>query len=146
MILRGFLPAVALIGVFLGAAFPVRADLGAADMPIDESGQVYNALCGKDEQDCRVAFKDGRLVVDSGAGISDSQVVRLTYEKIHTGDWLSTWHYHEYRVKYRTNSGSDSIGIIRFYNDGVSDEFKRRLEDWVGEPIRPVGPTVKIVE
>ena len=88
---------------------------------------------------------------DFGGMIEVSEMLKwtgswYTYEKIHTGDWLSTWHFHEYRVRYRAENGATSVGIIRFKNDGTSDDFKRDFQDWTGEIIRTVGPAIKIVE
>ena len=144
--MRRFLAAAAFIGASLLATAPARADLGAADTAIGGSNRIYDALCGKNEKDCRVAFKNDRLIVDNGDGIGLSQLIGLTYEKIHTGDWLSTWHFHEYRVRYRAENGATSVGIIRFKNDGTSDDFKRDFQDWTGEPLRIVGPSVKLTQ
>mgnify|MGYP001281569371 CR=1 FL=1 len=163
MILRGFLPALALTGVFLGAAFPARADLGAAEAgPRQElSGRKYEAWCGTEENiECTVEFSGERMIVDGGKGITVDQLKNvLTSQKFfrdkHEGvkgsqcKWLGLGpagcHVY-FEFNYVSSDGSNRWATVRFMNRKVSAGFRSDLEAWTGEPLRNIGPAVKIVE
>ena len=119
---------------------PAEADLGDADLGeanvIINDGKIYKAVCGKDEVDCNVKFKDGRFIVGDGDGITKEQVAGVTTEKIHTGDFLSSWHFYEYRIKYTSNEGNEKAASLRFYNDKVNEEFRRNFAYWLGGDLR----------
>jgi len=79
-----------LLAVNAGLLSPIAAkpDLGGADLPSSQnvtSGKIYKAWCGvipkkqkvKDRKDCSVQFKDDRLVVDEGKGISKDQLISV---------------------------------------------------------------------
>ena len=81
---RRFLTTTAFIGASLLATAPDWADLGAADSGVRQelSGRKYEAWCGREENiDCIVEFKDGRMVVDGGIGITADQLKQVVYSQ-----------------------------------------------------------------
>lgn len=116
----------------------VYADLGSAEIeqyrqPPVMSGKVFDAKCGKKSKKCKIKFVGDRLIIDNGAGITASQLLDVKSEKVHTGNWISSWHYHSYDLKYVSDSGEEKVGAFRFYNDGVNDSFKKDLQVWVNK-------------
>lgn len=82
------------------------------------------------EVDCEIKFDENRLIVDRGSGITASQLLDIKSEKVHTGNWISSWHYHLYKIKYISKNGETKQGSFRFYNDGVNALFKKDLQIW----------------
>ena len=112
-------------------ATPAMADLGEAEIPASMSGQIYNAVCGKDNEDCTLEFVEDRFKVDNGLGISATQLRKIKHEKVHTGDLLRTWHYNAYSFMYTSKNGEIREGSFRFYNDKINEKFKNDLTIWV---------------
>ena len=125
------------------------------------SGRRYEAWCGtKDNIDCIVEFTDDRMIVDGGKGITVDQLKRvLTSQKFfrdkHEGakgsqcEWLGLGPagcHRYFEFNYVGSDGSNRWATIRFMNRKVSAGFRADVEAWTGEPLRNIGPAVKIVE
>ena len=163
-VVRRFLAAAAFIGASLLSAVPARADLGAAESgPRQElSGRKYEAWCGtKENIDCIVEFTDGRMIVDGGKGIGLDQLKRVLYsEKLHKDmagfgpkgapcQWLGMGPKHcqvYFEFEYAALDGSTRWGTIRFMNRFISPGFRADVEAWMGEPLRAIGPSVKLTQ
>ena len=142
-------------------AAPAHADLGAADSGDRQqlSGRKHEAWCGTETNlDCIVQFKDGRMIVNAGTGIEVSQVRRIIHSQKffadHAGyvkgaqcNWLGLGpkHCHQhYEFNYTASDGSDRWATIRFMNLQASAGFRADVEAWTGEPLRTLGPSVKL--
>jgi len=139
---------------------PLKADLGKAEMPAigpkATSDITHKAWCGEvklsNNTDCKVNFKEGRLIVDQGEGIDISQVVDVERRIIcRTKVWKCTGDpsyeemngHKEYLIKYRSGSIIKG-GQITFHDQRADQLFKKDLERWIGKPIRKVGPSIRI--
>jgi len=49
-----------------------------------------------------------------------------------------------YRITYKSLMGQERVGIITFRDVEAEMEFRDDLEIWMGEPLREVGPIIKI--
>ena len=143
--------------LFLG--MPVKADLAGADITGPTGGTTtgnqYDAWCGESRQDCKITFKNDRLVVGEGSGITKSQVEGVTKTHVcrHRSfgilectslDYTARLYDKEFLITY-VSSGSDKrTALITFRNQGSSDKFERDLQIWMGSLLRGVGPSVKI--
>lgn len=61
---------------------PAEANLGDADVRIEPKNAInlsktYSAKCGKSQKNCRVSFKNGKLIINNGSGIYREQLVRV---------------------------------------------------------------------
>lgn len=158
--MRQFLP------FLIGSAFaatPCLADLGGADITgpsgLTTNGAKYEARCGLNLEKCQVMFKDKQLMVDEGQGISVSQFVSVTtnrtcrqrsfllpmfkscYESQYDKDFIIT---------YRADSGENRSALIAFRPgyllQGVEayQGFERDLQIWIGDVLRPIGPSIQV--
>ena len=139
---------------------PVRADLGAAmtDSDQDVSGKEYEAWCGKKgRENCSIKFTQGVLSVDGSSGITSSQVRKV----------IADWQWHEYHkhldgntcnpvmnthcqrhfwIYFSDANGVPKKALFRYSHRLTALQFQKDLEAWTGEPLRNIGPAVKIVE
>ena len=137
------------------------ADLGAADSGErrELSGRSHEAWCGtKSNTNCRVKFQDGRMTVDGGSGITASQIKQVIHsEKFfadHAGyrkggkcEWLGLGpkHCHEhFEFQYVADDGTTRWATIRFMNRQAAGGFQADVEAWIGQPLRSIGPSVKL--
>ena len=128
---------VVITGLMVVSSTAAYADLGGAEIESAEpnakstmSGRVFDAKCGAKNIDCKIRFSEERFIVDKGSGITAAQLIDVKSEKVHTGNWISTWHYHSYNFKCASSSGEEREGAFRFYNDKVNEAFKRDLKIW----------------
>ena len=49
-------------------------------------------------------------------------------------------------IIYVSNTGSMSLATFRFVSTPARDIFRTDLEAWIGEPLRTVGPSIKITQ
>ena len=157
--------AAALVGASIAACVPARADLGAADVGKTRqlSGATHEAYCGANENiKCKITFESGRLKVDGSRGIEPYQVKEIYFSQklfrdygfakkgaLCVGGFLGARHCHVHiEIKYSPTLGKmdDSWATFRFENLQSSLIFKSDIEAWSGEPLRAVGPSVKVVE
>lgn len=157
---RRFLATAAFISAALLAVNPVRADLGAADIEREKSlnfssGKMHKAWCKKVGNNCRIKFKNGRMSVDNSKGIESNQVVSITERQVPQDakncGLICVYNQnavdYEYSIKYTTTSDDTRSARILFSGDSNGWKFFRKdLEDWTGEPLRIVGPTVKLTQ
>tara|TARA_Y100000589_G_C26811587_1_gene490081 strand:+ start:61 stop:615 length:555 start_codon:yes stop_codon:yes gene_type:complete len=133
---------------------PSNNDLGGADItgPYGGSttGNVYAAWCGKDFIDCDVSFKDDRLSVNNGTGITREQLVRVTMERVcrirtfGIEDCIKSTKNKEYTITYKTDLDQERSALISFRNEKTYKNFNRDFQIWMGEVLRDVGPSLKI--
>ena len=139
------------------------ADLGAADSGErrELSGYKHKAWCGtKANTDCIVEFDQERMKVDGGKGITTSQLKAvLRDEKMHKGvrslargascgqynNTVSPGHCQVFfEFNYTDDDGQERWATIRFVNRVAAISFKSDVEAWFGQPLRTVGPSVKL--
>ena len=152
---------IASMPLLIFQATPLLADLGGADLnSVEEytSSRKYDALCGRDKDDCVVTFKDGRISVDGGIGIRKDQIIQIFKRTVcrrgtslfgasmcHNsyGPVVSTMDK-EFILTYQSTEGAKKRGMITFLHQRTSDDFQIELEEWSGAPLRVVGPSVTI--
>ena len=145
-----------LILIFLAGIAPARADMGSATVNVVDdftSQRDYDAWCGNDKVDCKVEFTNGRLSVDGSPGISRNQVVSVykrTYcslkFSIGGGDGCTNGYGvkfiglmdKEFQFIYISKSGIESRSLITFRHQRTSEEFERDVENWSGQPLKPI--------
>ena len=125
---------------------PARADLDDADLSNKQSStpseKVYKAWCGVDQKDCKVKFRNGRMIVNEGSGITSAQVIELERRIAYraklmncTADrWREEHGQKEYAIKYRSDSVTKSA-LITFVHSPTDQKFKRDLQKWIGKTI-----------
>ena len=100
------------------------------------------------------------MVVDGGRGSTANQLKQVVYSQKFFRDkheglkgspcvWLGLGPAgcHEFfEFNYISSDGSDLWATIRFMNRRISPAFKADVEDWTGEPLRIVGPSVKLTQ
>lgn len=141
-------------GMSFAAIMPARSDLGGADITGSglTTGNTYDAWCGNDFVDCKVQFSNGRLIVDDGKGILASQLDSVVFDRICRDYALGmpncfSYQYNkEWTIKYRDSSGSLRTGKISFRHERTADSFKQDFETWQNSVMRPIGPSIQIVE
>ena len=145
----------------LSSSSPVNADLGGADVSggvgTAASSKVYDAWCGTEYNDCKVKFRDGRLIVNSGTGITSSQLVsvtKLSICRLHSaGNWgggcsnaygtvFTGLFNNEYTIEYNSEDGYRSA-LITFRDSSTDIKFNRDIETWMGEVMEPTSPQTK---
>ncbi|WP_413359966.1 hypothetical protein [Prochlorococcus sp. MIT 1201] len=146
----------------LSSSNPAKADLGGADVSggvgSAPSSKVYDAWCGIEYNDCKVKFRDGRLIVDSGTGITSSQLVsvtKLSICRLHSagaswgggcsnayGAVFTGLFNKEYTIEYNSKDGYRSA-LITFRHNDTDIKFNRDIETWMGEVMEPTSPKTK---
>lgn len=130
-----------------------NADLGEADVTspgATTTGSEYDAWCGNSYKDCKVRFRDGRLVVDAGAGIAREQYKSVYYERVCRNFvfGLSSCYYHqmnkEYSITYFDSSGVERTAKISFRNEQAAQRFDADFRIWSGSVLRPIGPSIEV--
>ena len=153
--MRSFLFAAAvLVGTSVTAVLPAKSDLGGADITGSgfTTGNTYDAWCGNDFVDCKVQFSDGRLIVNEGSGILASQLHSVTFNRICRDYALGmpncfSYQYNkEWTIKYRGSLGSLRTAKISFRHERTADSFRQDFETWQDSVMRPVGPSIQIVQ
>jgi len=139
------------------------ADLGGADIT-DKSGrnatgESYSARCGIKAVKCTVALREGRLVVDDGAGILSSQVVNVvTGRTCRQTSIIMPWvkscyasqYDHDFTISYKATDGTEKSALIAFrpgyFHQGEEayESFNRDLQIWMRQVLRPIGPSMEI--
>tara|TARA_E500000331_G_C16981789_1_gene593884 strand:- start:134 stop:703 length:570 start_codon:yes stop_codon:yes gene_type:complete len=135
-------------------------DLGGADFlgpdsEIEEKG--YKAFCGQKAKPCNVAFIDGRLSINKGKGITNSQLIGVTKDRtcreVFMGlpNCYSDQFDHDYTFRYRDKKGNERAALIilrpgTFLGRGKVQHqaFKRDLQVWMKDVLRPIGPSIEI--
>ena len=154
----------------------LMADLGGADLPnsgsFSTSNKVYDAWCGQFEYtfkppkgvDCKVQFKNGRLIVDDGNGITKDQIRKVKLElrckdtfllsscadghrdkryRINYVDSKMSW-WSEWLQNLRGKVVANKTALITFRDRDTDEFFRNDFEVWLGFPIRKDGPTIKL--
>ena len=142
---------------------PSEDDLGGADIFGDEeySADSFDAKCGKKLEKCVVSFKDERLSINNGRGITRSQFVNVVSGRtcrqrtllfgVTTSCYKSQYDY-DYTITYLTKEGKKRAALIAFRPGyllgGVKghERFYRELQVWLGDVLRPIGPSIKLVD
>ena len=151
---------IASMPLLIFQASPLLADLGGAELDSVEkysSNRKYDALCGRDKDDCVVAFEGGRFSVDGGIGIRKDQLIQIYKRTVcRRGTFLGASKCHnsygpvpntfdkEFILTYKSSDGGKKRGMITFLHQRTSDDFQIELEEWSGAPLRVVGPSVTI--
>jgi len=129
------------------------ADLGKADVTEENSrtsGSNYAAWCSRNRIDCKVSFKNSRLIIDDGDGITASQVSSIYKEAIcrqyrfGIQSCFPSQYDKDFYITYKSNSGSEKTAQITIKHQATADQFQRDLEIWFGSILRPIGPSLKI--
>ena len=134
---------------------PSNNDLGGADITGPDggttTGNTYAAWCGKDFIDCDVTFKDDRLSVNNGSGITRDQLVNVTMERIcriytfGIQDCFRSQYNKEYSITYKSfDSAQERTALISFRHEKTYRNFNRDFQIWMGDVLRKVGPSLKI--
>ena len=143
-----------LIPLLAALALPtaVMADLGGADLPnagsFSTSNKVYDAWCGEfpitikppKGVDCKVQFKEGRLIVDNGKGVTTDQIsdVKLEY-RCKSNVFLTSCKSRRdkrYRFNYIDSKGTNKTALITFRHHDTDQLFRTDLEVWLGKPLK----------
>ena len=144
-------------------AMPCSANLGGADITGPKgsptSGAKYEALCGLKLEKCEVTFKDERLIVDEGQGISLPQFISVTTDRTcrqraillpMLKSCYPSQYDKDFTITYRSDSGEKRSALLVFRPgyllQGVEayQSFQRDLQVWIGDVIRPIGPNIKV--
>jgi hypothetical protein len=153
--------AVSIAGSLLLTSLPAKSDLGDADItgPTGSSttGNMFDAWCGEKRSNCKIAFINDRLVAGSGQGITQQQY--RSVKKNHVCryrsfgildcasiDGTARYYDKEFVISYTANDGDTRTALITFRNQRVSDKFERDLEIWSQKILRPVGPSVELLQ
>jgi hypothetical protein len=108
---------------------PARADLGSAEMPLDDKS--YDAWCWKLKNNCKVTFHNGnqRLSVNGGTGILKEQVVDITHRSDPQAHWTGGVQFdYYYLIEYKDNkTGGIRAGLIIFKDYKTAVDFEKRL-------------------
>ena len=157
---RRFLATAAFIGASLLATIPAWADLGAAEIDREQSlkfssNKTHKAWCKKVGNNCRIKFKMGRMLVDNSKGIESNQILSIIERQVPQDakncGFICVYGPnavdYEYNIEYKTTSADIRNARILFSGDSNGwKSFRKDLEDWTGEPLRIVGPTVKLTQ
>ena len=142
---------------------PSEDDLGGADIFGDEeySADSFNAKCGKKLEKCVVSFKDGRLSINNGKGITRDQFVNIVSGRTcrqrsialpMVKSCFASQYDYDYTITYKTKEGKKRAALIAFrpgyFHGGVEghESFYRELQVWLGDVLRPIGPSIKLVD
>ena len=149
------LTSVVLVVASIAAAVPAKSDLGGADITkpgTNTTGNTYDAWCGNDFSDCNVRFSDGKLIVDDGSGILASQLHSVVFERIcrkyalGLPNCFQTQYNKEWTIKYHDSTNRIRTGKISFRHERTANSFRQDFEIWQDSVMRPVGPSIQVVE
>ena len=131
------------------------ADILGPDSEIDEDG--FKAFCGPKSKPCRVSFQDGRLSINKGRGITRNQLIRVTTDRTCRERFMGIPNCYEhqydfdYTFTYRDLKGNERAALIAFRPGNMlgrgnlpHQAFKRELQVWVNDVLRPIGPSIEI--
>ena len=144
---------------------PVRAsddDLGGADIlgpdsELQEEG--YKAQCGPKQKKCTVSFNDGRLTINQGRGITKDKFVSVVKSRTcrqrsialpMVRSCFQSQYDHDYTITYKGKNGEKRAALIVFRpgyllgNELAHESFYKDFQIWIGDVIRPIGPSLKI--
>ena len=142
---------------------PAKADLGGADItgPSGDtsSGQTYQARCGQSQKKCTVSFKNGKMMINNEGGIYSDQFLsvvtaRTCRQKAVLMPWVKSCfrdqYDYDFTITYRTDDARKKSALIAFrpgyFLQGVEAHasFRRDLQVWTENVLRPIGPSVRI--
>lgn len=125
---------------------PAQADLDDANMSNIESRtpseKVYEAWCGVNQNDCKVKFRNGRMIVNNGSGITSNQVLELERRlacRAKIMDCSSDRFREENSQKniysniYQSQERLKGTDYIRAYVN--RSKIQRDLQKWIGKTI-----------
>ena len=159
-----------LLPLLLGLSSPALANLGDAEDGMENrvSDRIYEAWCGsKTNKDCKVKFRNNRMIVNEGTGITKDQLLSISREKIlfmssrkskqdqldhgapcgpDTFDRNRPSCQSHFFIKYKDMSGNLRNALIRFgsRSTGRAGQFKNDIENWSGIKFRKIGPSIKL--
>ena len=137
-------------------------DLGGADIlgPDQESiEEGYKAQCGPKQKKCTVSFIDGRLTINKGKGITKDQFVNVVKSRTCRQKSIAlpmvrscyqSQYDHDYTITYKGKDGEKRAALIVFRpgyllkNELAHDNFYKEFQIWIGDVLRPIGPSLEI--
>lgn len=134
----------------------VFAGLGGADVTTPGSRtteNTYDAWCGKKFQDCKVKFEDGKLIVNDGDGIYPSQITGVLLQHIcrrfvfGLPDCMMQYQLNkEWTITYIDSSSLTRTAKITLSHQETADNFEQDFQIWQNKIMRPVGPSIQMVD
>jgi hypothetical protein len=114
------------IVTLLSTSFPVKADFGDADFPVDmfknSPKSYHDAWCRFIKNECRVRFQGNAMWVEGQGGIFRNQFLRYKYDS-------ESFEHYNY-ISYRSKKGKEKEALFLFANDKAQRDFLKAFLRW----------------
>ena len=139
------LSALSTIFLFLSISSPANAEFGTADTGTFETNEIYSfdAWCGKPKNNCKIEFKDQKIIIDETSYVEKSQIKDIRYSvqkrkcaitRVTGNNCLMPVQRDRFTIDiaYEKRDGSDSTARVLFQNLNSGRRFYETISYFSG--------------